>query len=104
MSRAQSPSKLTTLLCEAQDYHSSDSPSPSLKQTFQSETDAEYSEIVVMPVMTIGTNNLEKEMAAMKATLERLVKESEVIGGKDCQADQKVKEVANLIPYIKLRK
>jgi len=30
-----------------------------------------------MPVMTIGTNSLEEEMAAMKAMLERLVKESE---------------------------
>jgi len=30
-----------------------------------------------MPVMTIGTNNLEEEIAAMKAMLERLVKENE---------------------------
>jgi len=30
-----------------------------------------------MPVMTIGTNNLEEEMAVIKAMLERLVKESE---------------------------
>jgi len=27
-----------------------------------------------MPVMTIGTNNWEEEMASMKATLEKLVK------------------------------
>jgi len=30
-----------------------------------------------MPVMTIGTNNLEEEMASMKTMLKRLVKESE---------------------------
>jgi len=30
-----------------------------------------------MPIITIGTNNLEEEMAAMKAMLERLVKENE---------------------------
>jgi len=30
-----------------------------------------------MPVMTIGTNNLEEEMVAMKAMLEQIVKESE---------------------------
>jgi len=30
-----------------------------------------------MPVKTIGTNNLEEEMAAMKARLESLIKESE---------------------------
>jgi len=32
---------------------------------------------VVMPVMTLGTNKLEEEMAIMKAMLERLVKENE---------------------------
>ena len=41
-----------------------------------------------MLVITIGTNNLEKEMAAMKAMFERLVKEGEqkeaqLVGGKD---------------------
>ena len=30
-----------------------------------------------MPVMTIGTNNLEGEMVAIKAMLERLIKECE---------------------------
>jgi len=30
-----------------------------------------------MPVMTIGTDDLEEEMAAMKAMLKRLVNESE---------------------------
>jgi len=53
------------------------SSSPSLKQAFQSEIEAESSKTVVILVMTIGTNNLEEEMAAMKAKLERLVKENE---------------------------
>jgi len=44
---------------------------------FQSETEAESSKTVVIPVMTIGTNNLEEEMDAMKAMLEKLVKENE---------------------------
>jgi len=30
-----------------------------------------------MPIMTIGTNNLEEDVASMKATLEKLVKENE---------------------------
>jgi len=30
-----------------------------------------------MPVMTIGTNNLEEDMAAIKTMLERLVKKNE---------------------------
>ena len=60
--------------------------------------------------MTIGTNNLEEEMATMKAMLERLVKESDEkevhiklqeVGHK---ADQKVREAVSLIPRKKLRK
>jgi len=75
--KAQEPTKLSTPPCEVEDYYSSDSSSPSLKQVFKSETEAESSKTVVMLVMTIGTNNLEEEMAAMKAMLERLIKESE---------------------------
>jgi len=71
------PIKLSTPPCEVKDYYSSDSSSPTLKQVFQSETKAESSKIVVMPVMTIRTNNLEEEMAAMKAMLEWLLKDSE---------------------------
>jgi len=77
MDKVQGPAKLSTQPCEVEDYYSSDSSSPSLKQVFQSETEAESSKTVVMPVMTIGTNNLEEEVAAIKAMLERLVKDSE---------------------------
>ena len=77
MDRARSPAKLPSPPCEVEDYYSSDSSSPSLKQTFRLETKAESSKIVVMPIMTIGTNNFEEEMAAMKAMLEQFVKESE---------------------------
>ena len=72
-----SPTKLSTPPCEVKDYYSSDSSSPSLKQVFQLQTEAESSKTIVMPIMRIGANNLEEEMAAMKAMLERLVKESE---------------------------
>ena len=68
---------MPTQLCEVEGYYSSDSSLPSFKQAFQLETKAESSKTVVMPVMTIGTNNLEEEMADMKAMLERLVEESE---------------------------
>jgi len=76
MDKVQGPAKLSTPPCEVEDYYSSDSSSPSPKQVFQSETEVESSKAVVMPVMTIGTNNLKEEMAVMKAMLERLVKES----------------------------
>jgi len=77
MAKGQAPAKLSTLPCEVEDYYSSDSSSPSLKQVFQSETEAESSKTIVMLIMTIGTNNLEEEMAAMRAMLELLIKESE---------------------------
>jgi len=77
MDRDESHSKLPTPLCEVEDYYNSDSSSPSLKQAFQSKTEAGSSKNVVMPVMTTGANNSEEEMAAMKAMLERIVKESE---------------------------
>ena len=77
MNKAQDPIKLSTPPFKVEDYYTSDSSSPSLKQVFQLETKVESSKTVVMPVMTIGTSNLEEEMAAMKAMLERLVKESE---------------------------
>jgi len=77
MDRAQSPSKLPTPICDVEGYYSSDSSSPSLKQAFQLETKGNSFKTVVMLVIKIGTNNLEEEMATRKATLERLVKESE---------------------------
>jgi len=70
MDKVRGPAKLSTPPCEVEDYYSSDSSSPSLKQVFQLETAAESSKTVVMLVMTIGTNNLEEEMIAMKAMLE----------------------------------
>jgi len=62
MDRAQNPSKLPTLLCAVADYYNSDSSPPSIKQAFQSETKAESSEIIVMAIMTIGTNNRYKQL------------------------------------------
>jgi len=48
----------------------------SLKQVVQSETEAESSKTVVMPVMTKGIHNWEKKMVAMKAMLENLIKKA----------------------------
>ena len=49
----------------------------SLKQAFRSETEAESSKTVVIPVMTTVQTTWKEEMAATKAMLERLVKKSE---------------------------
>ena len=66
---AQSHTKLQTLVCKVEGYHSSDSYSPSPKEVFQSGTEGESYKMVVIPVKTTGTNNLEKEMAATKVML-----------------------------------
>jgi len=77
MDKAQGPIKLSAPPCEVEDYYSSDSSSPSLRQVFQSETDTGSSKTIVIPIVTIGTNNLEEQMVAIKAILEGLIKESE---------------------------
>ena len=77
MDKAQGPTKRSSPPYEVEDYYISDSSSPSLKQVFQLETEAESFKAAVMPVMAVGTNNLEEEMASIKAMLERLVKKSE---------------------------
>ena len=55
MDKVQGPAKLLTPPCEVENCYSSDSSSPSLKQVFQLESEAESSKIIVMPVMTIGS-------------------------------------------------
>jgi len=40
------------------------------------QSEAESSQIVIMPAMMVGAMNLEEELARTKATLERLSKES----------------------------
>ena len=77
MDKAQDPTKLWTPPCEVEDYYNSDSSSPSLKQVFLSKIETESSKTIIMSILTIGTNNLNEEMATMKAMLEWRVKESE---------------------------
>ena len=87
--KAQSP-KPPTPQCEVVDYYSSDSSSMSLKQVVQSETKVESFQTIVMPVITIGTSNWKDEMAAMKAMLEKLVKENEEKEGHIKMQEQKI--------------
>jgi len=83
-----------------EDFYNSDSSLLSLKQAFQSQTEAESSEIIVMPVMTIGTNNWEKVMAACdeKEVHIKLKKE------KIARLTKKVGGAPSSIPCKKLRK
>ena len=97
MDKAWSPSKLSTPPCEVEDYYNSDLSSPSLRQAFRAETKAESSKIVVMPILTIGANNLEEEMVTMKAMLQKHTKQSnekevciKIQEEKDLQADKEI--------------
>ena len=72
-----------------QSHYSSKSSSPSPKGVRISETDAESSGIVIMPVMMIRAANLEEQLASMKATLDRLSKDSAENNAQiKCQNDQ----------------
>ena len=55
-------------------YYCNDFFAPQPKGDFQSETEPKSSKTVVIPVITIETNNLKEEMASM---LQKLTEESE---------------------------
>ena len=59
-----------------EDYYSSDSSASPPKKVVFPQSEAESSQTVIMPAMMIGAVNFEEEFASMKATLERLSKES----------------------------
>ena len=69
--------QLQSPICEVKDYHSSNSSSPLPKGACLSEIEAESSKIVVMPIMMIGSTSSKKEMANMKAILEKHIRKSE---------------------------
>ena len=67
---------LQSPICEIEDYYRSTSSLTSLKGVCMLETEAESSNTVIMPAMMTGAANLEEQLASMKATLDRLAKES----------------------------
>ena len=62
---------------EDDDYGGSDSSPISPRDWLFSQVEVESSNTIIMPVMVTGAINFEEELANMKATLERLSKESE---------------------------
>jgi len=58
-----------------------------------SEIEAESSDTVIMPVMMTGAANLKEQLASMKATLDRLSKES---AEKDAQIKRQNDQIAEL--------
>ena len=58
------------------DYGTSNSLPISLRDSFFSHVEVESSDTGIIPAMVTETTNLEEELANIKATLERLSKES----------------------------
>jgi len=57
-------------------YSSSNSSAATPKESPSSHVEVESSDTVVMPVMVTEAVNIEEQLASMKATLDRLSKES----------------------------
>ena len=57
-------------------YSSSDSSLTPSKGSLSSQAKAESFDTVIMPVMVTGATNFEEQLASMKATLDRLSKQS----------------------------
>jgi len=68
--------KHQSLFFEVEDYYSSDSSASSPRKAALSQSEVESSPTVIMPTMIVGAVNFEEEFVSMKATLERLSKES----------------------------
>jgi len=84
-------------VCELEDYYSSDFSVPSPKEARMLEIEAESSDIIIMPVMMIGAANLKEQLASMKATLDRISKES---AEKDAQSKRQNDQIAELIKRL----
>jgi len=80
-----------------EDYHSSDSSVSPLKQVVFPQSEAELSQTVIMPAMMIRAVNLEKEFTIMKATLEKLSKES---AEKDSRIERQEEHIAKLLKKL----
>jgi len=85
---------------EDDDYGSNNSPSESPRDSLFSQFEVESSKTILGPVMVIQASNLEEELVNMKATLERLSKESEE---NDVQIKHQNKQITDLIKKLENR-
>ena len=81
-----------------EDYYSSDSHASPPKKVVFPQFKAESSQTIIMPAMMIGAVNFEEEFASnMKATLERLSKES---AEKDARIKHQEEHIAKLLKKL----
>jgi len=83
--------------CEDDGYSSSYSFLASSKGSFSSHAEAESFDTVIMPVMMTGTTNFEEQLTSMKATLDRLSKES---AKKDAQIKCQTNQIAEFMKKL----
>jgi len=79
---------------------SSDSSLASWKGSFSSHAKTESSDTVIMPVMVTGATNLEEQLASMKATPDRLSKDS---AEKDAQIKRQNDQIVELTKKLEIK-
>jgi len=80
-----------------EDYYNSDSSASPPKKVVFPQSKAESSQTAIMPAMMIGAVNFEEEFASMKATLERLLKES---AEKDARIQRQKEHISKLLKKL----
>jgi len=78
-------------------YSSNDSSAATPKESPASHVEVESFNTVVLPIMVIEATNIEEQLASMKATLDRLSKESVI---KDAQIKCQNDPIAELIKML----
>jgi len=81
-------------------YSSSASSLLSSKESLWSHAKVESSNTIIMPVMVIEVTNIEEQLASMKATPDKLLKESVE---KDAQIKRQNKQIADLTKKLEKR-
>ena len=74
-------------------YSSGASPLPSLRESLLSHAEIESPNTMIMSVMVTEVTSIEEQLASMKVTLDRLLKESVE---KDAQIKRQSRQIANL--------
>ena len=95
--KATSTVKMQSPSFGVEDYYSSDSSASPPKEVVLPQSGVESSRTVIMPAMMIGAVNFEEEFANMKATLERLSKES---AEKDARIQRQEEHISKLLKKL----
>ena len=73
-------------------YSNGASPLPSLRKSLLSHVEIESPNTIIISIMVTEATNIEEQLASMKATMDRLLKES---AEKDSQIKRQSRQIAN---------